>query len=521
MAEKKQIVEVTSEGVIDYAVMNPADVLSGMHLIKQEDINFLQKHSVEFKDRFRNRSMFRSRFEMEFGVLNEDEHPTADSKYWQAIGEQNVHISEFINVSYEYKKQVADQVILEAELEELKAELESYVADPNTPSYMISKKKGEISKKEVEIDQNIFGQANQQKVAQERMKEIKNWEEIITKLEPQLEFGTDDFEKHHPKRYALRYGNRMKRFNILEDSAKESVASHFFSAMRHPENKEIAEQFAKENQQLAGGGQQAPPPPQVEAGKSFEEMTGMKSQEVNYSDLESMTKDDAIAAKYNARKVRKILVATPHRAQNDGNVTNFFCMQPPAAFSCDLDEPYGMTVPDARNFIVKKAIDEGYDYIFFVDDDDIIPRNALVQLIHHKADIVGGFYYRKYTPLESVGMHFNKEGNPSSIDDYKIGDIIHDTLVLPMGCTLIKTEVFKKIDFPWFRTIKRANQPALTEDTYFCEKAREAGFDIITDTGIQCLHVDRVKGLLYGHPEIVDFANNTIRPQYREYFAIQ
>lgn len=530
--KKNEIIEVTAEGVINYAVMNPADVLSGMHLIKPEDIKFLQAHAPEFQERFKNRSIFRSRFEMEFGVLNDDEHPTVDSKYWQAIGEQNVHVSEFINVTNDYKKQCADQEIIEAEIEELQEDLKVMMSDPNTPSYLIKKKNAEIRKKEVDLDQNIFGQANLQKTAQERMKEIKNWEEIIEKLKAQgLEFGDEDFEKHHAKRYALRYANRMQRFNVLEDSAKESVLSHFKSAMTHPENKELAEQIIHNNP-LPDVRQ---PQEQIEtkpsnvlpmnsnvnnANSEVHPYTGLPKQDVNFKDIDEMVQGDPIAAKYNSRHVRKILVASPHRGEKDGLVTNLFSMQPPAAFSCELSEPYGLSVADARNFIVKKAIDEGYDYIFFIDDDTLIPRNALVKLIHLKADIAGGFYYRKYYPLESVGMHFDKDGNPSPIEDYKIGDIIHDTLVLPSGCTLIKTEVFKKMEFPWYRTIKRANQPALTEDTYFCEKARMLGYDIITDTGIQCLHVDRERGLLYGHSDIVDPAKNEIKVDYREYFAI-
>ena len=115
-------------------------------------------------------------------------------------------------------------------------------------------------------------------------------------------------------------------------------------------------------------------------------------------------------------------------------------------------------------------------------------------------------------------MHLDKEGFPCSIE-YKIGDVIHNTLVLPSGCTLIKVETLKKIEFPWYKTVGVAGRPAITSDTYLCQKMRDLGVDIVTDTGVQCLHIDREKGIIYGHPDIVDFEKNTVREEWRDYFA--
>jgi len=82
------------------ALVSGIDVLRGTQLIKPEDFEFLHEHIEEYEKRFRTRGIFRSKTEMIAGVLNDAEHPTADSKYWQAIGEQNVHLTELINLSY-------------------------------------------------------------------------------------------------------------------------------------------------------------------------------------------------------------------------------------------------------------------------------------------------------------------------------------------------------------------------------------------------------------------------------------
>ena len=62
----------------------------------------------------------------------------------------------------------------------------------------------------------------------------------------------------------------------------------------------------------------------------------------------------------------------------------------------------------------------------------------------------------------------------------------------PMGCTLIKVDVFKKIEMPWFVTTGQ-----LTQDSFFSQKARDAGYTLWCDTSIRCDHIDRDTGIVY------------------------
>ncbi len=41
-----------------------------------------------------------------------------------------------------------------------------------------------------------------------------------------------------------------------------------------------------------------------------------------------------------------------------------------------------------RNALRQKALDEGYDYFFNVDQDIILPRNAIEVLVSHKRDVI-------------------------------------------------------------------------------------------------------------------------------------
>jgi cob(I)alamin adenosyltransferase len=493
------------------ALVSGIDVLRNTELIKPEDFEFLHEHIDQYEKRFRTRGLFRSKTEMVAGVLNDFEHPTVDSKYWQAIGEQNVHLTELINLSYESKKMEADNELLIAEIEELNDQIEK-----GDNPIEIKKLRAKLKKKRVELAQAEFGMTQQRKTAQERLREVKTWEGIIDELEKNLEFGSEDFELHHGKRYLLRYQQRMENLQMLDPEARESVVTNY---------KAFAKYAQTDGQVLPIDFKPNSEPARAQL-IEFPDGSKVPTTQINYATKEEMGQEDPNAKAFFDRKVRKIIVAAPHRNKNDRNATNFFAMQTPTAFNCDLDEPYGMTVPDARNYIVKKAIEEEYDFIFFVDDDTIIPRNALVQLVRHMKDVkvgmAGGFYYKKYLPLESVGMHVNEKDQPIPIDDYVIGDIIHNTLVLPSGCTLIRVDMLKELDVPWYKTITVNDRPTLTEDSYLCSKLQQSnlGYDVITDTGLQCIHVDYTKGLFYGHPDIIDYEKNEIKGKYRDYFAI-
>ena len=126
----------------DTLISNKLDVLRNAELVSLKDIDFLTDHKENFEKRLRTRSLFRSKFEMEAAVLRDDEHPTPDSKYWQAIGEQIVQLQELITLSYESGKLEADGDLLEAEIEELEDELASGVG-----GYIDKKLRAQIKKK--------------------------------------------------------------------------------------------------------------------------------------------------------------------------------------------------------------------------------------------------------------------------------------------------------------------------------------------------------------------------------------
>lgn len=182
---------------------------------------------------------------------------------------------------------------------------------------------------------------------------------------------------------------------------------------------------------------------------------------------------------------------------------------------CGHETPFesvrGYDVATARNKIAQKAMDLETDFVLMVDNDVVIPQNALKLLMEDARDVTLGYYahrgtdniYRGNTcicrlkdsegkeyyhyPLESVysatEMHAMAEAGDSKIEVHGGG----------MGCALIRTEVFRKASHPWYDWVNYgdANKGMLSEDLYFCSLCRTCGISIYADVRVGCGHLLR------------------------------
>jgi len=153
----------------------------------------------------------------------------------------------------------------------------------------------------------------------------------------------------------------------------------------------------------------------------------------------------------------------------------------------------GTVIDAARNKLVDQALDEGCDYIMFIDADMILPENAIDNLINMNLDIVSGLYFTKGRPYLPVARIKDEDKDISHryLEDFEIGKVMK-VAGTGFGCILIKAEVFKSIKYPYFKfEWKEINgkQVQLAEDLYFCDKAKAAGYDTYLNTGIVCGHI--------------------------------
>lgn len=149
----------------------------------------------------------------------------------------------------------------------------------------------------------------------------------------------------------------------------------------------------------------------------------------------------------------------------------------------------GMPFDHARNTACQTALDHGFQYLFFLDDDVVPPPNTIHQLISLNLDIVSGLYYRRAMPIHPVALVESKEG-PSPVPLSNLEGIQKVDFV-GAGCLLIKRHVLEKMHKPWFEWTLDKEIPGrkLSEDFEFCRRAKMHGFDIHVDTRLKCKHI--------------------------------
>lgn len=179
----------------------------------------------------------------------------------------------------------------------------------------------------------------------------------------------------------------------------------------------------------------------------------------------------------------KVTIGIPARSEvfDPRWIVALLNLQRPFVTQWIIDETLG--IHRARTNIVKEAAGE---YIFFLDVGVIPPIDIIPKLMSHGKDIVSALYFKNTYPYYPLA--FKKTDNGfQPIIDYDDGLIEVDGIGL--GCCLIKRKIFETIPEPWF-DLPPSSQ--ISEDLYFCIKAKEAGYSIWVDTTIKCGHTGRI-----------------------------
>ena len=169
----------------------------------------------------------------------------------------------------------------------------------------------------------------------------------------------------------------------------------------------------------------------------------------------------------------------------------------------------GYDCATARNRIAKKAIDAGVDYVLMVDNDVVLPKDVLVNLLDDPKDVCLGFYahrdadniYHGRTCVcklqRESGARYHSYPLESEYTAKELAEL-RDKGVYKirihgggMGCALIKTTVFETIKYPYYDWVNYDSGRMLSEDLFFCEQCKKHSISIYTDTRANCGHILR------------------------------
>ena len=169
----------------------------------------------------------------------------------------------------------------------------------------------------------------------------------------------------------------------------------------------------------------------------------------------------------------------------------------------------GYDCATARNKIAQKAIDMNTDYVLMVDNDVVIPKDSLSNLLSNDKDVCLGYYAHRgpdnvYSGRSCICRLYNSNGvayfnypleSEYTAEELKAmadkGEYVIKIHGGGMGCALIKTDVFRVLKYPWYDWVNYESKGMLSEDLYFCEGCRKAGINIYADTRVNCGHMLR------------------------------
>lgn len=154
----------------------------------------------------------------------------------------------------------------------------------------------------------------------------------------------------------------------------------------------------------------------------------------------------------------------------------------------------GAYIPFNRLLLVNLAKEQGCEYLFFVDHDVVYPTDTLTRLLAHDKDVVAAHYnVRSIAP--PLGMAFDVAGERIPLIEYAPHDwrLPHTELFqvggIGCGCMLIKLPIFDKLERPFFQIRIDGDEITVSEDLWFCNRVRRAGFELWCDPTLKCYHM--------------------------------
>ena len=187
--------------------------------------------SKELRDTWTKKQMFRTKTEMEFSVLNDAKYPTNAAKYWQCVREQNTHMENLMQLSFEARKNDVEIKQKQKELEEEKDELKKELI-------------------QVELDEKTYSKATMQLVASHRMREVTEWSNF-KKIYNDGTFDDKNVDTHQLLSYKKIMKNRKNTltpgssqpevFNVLGQMQSIERIEEERKALGHESKKAISE----------------------------------------------------------------------------------------------------------------------------------------------------------------------------------------------------------------------------------------------------------------------------------------
>lgn len=151
----------------------------------------------------------------------------------------------------------------------------------------------------------------------------------------------------------------------------------------------------------------------------------------------------------------------------------------------------------ARNQVMAKFLESGFDWLFFADCDQTFEPDTIGRLLVHDKPVISGRYHMRREPYHAVAYvkHRTKTG-AHCYAPVHYGQGVFEIERGGAGCLLIHRSaaqaIFARVGHNWFRYQRGPEDPhdfTVSEDFHFYQQAREAGFPCWLDWDVEAKHL--------------------------------
>ena len=201
------------------------------------------------------------------------------------------------------------------------------------------------------------------------------------------------------------------------------------------------------------------------------------------------------------RAVPPVLIVRPHRDDNHTQQQTSAFITRAIVRGIAECQPLPSKVPElARNYAITNILENHpkKTHIFFQDDDSPpVDIYAIEMLFHHRKPVVCGVtpIWRYDKDLKNLNLLWSvvikkPDGKMDNIGVDEVPKGLFKVHRTGGTCMLIEWKVLEKLKPPYQITTYNdtVTDVTLSEDMYFSDKIREAGFDIWCDPEVVCHH---------------------------------